>query len=98
MTTKTKALSLLARQPYTSKRLRDKLLEKGHPQQEVDEIIEWCAGEGYLNDRAWAERKAGQKFAKGWDKRKIAAYLRHYGIARDEITDALQALETDEYD
>ncbi|MCL2003272.1 MAG: recombination regulator RecX [Oscillospiraceae bacterium] len=98
MTTKTKALSLLARQPYTSKRLADKLYEKDCPQHEVDETIEWCIGEGYLNDSEWAGRKAAQKAAKGWETRKIAAYLRYYGISRQDITDALNALETDEYE
>ena len=96
MTTKNKALSLLARQPYTSKRLADKLFEKGFPQQEIDEIIEWCIEEGYLNDAEWAARKAARKAQKGWDNYKIAAYLRHYGISRDDISDALRALKADD--
>ena len=97
MTTKNKALALLARQPYTSKRLADKLYEKACPQHEVEEIIEWCTAQGYLNDAEWAERKAGQKFSKGWEHYKIASYLRHYGISREDITNALDGLEgTDE--
>ncbi|MDR0325777.1 MAG: recombination regulator RecX [Oscillospiraceae bacterium] len=98
MTAKNKALALLARQPYTSRRLADKLRNGGFEQQEVEEAIEWCVGEGYLNDAEWAGRKAAQKAQKGWDRRKIAAYLRHYGISREDITDALEALETDEYE
>jgi regulatory protein len=98
MTAKTKALSLLARQPYTSRRLADKLCEKDFPQQEIDEVIEWCVEEGYLNDSGWAARKAAQKSDKGWDFRKIAAYLRHYGISRDDITGALEALDVDNYE
>ena len=89
---------MLARQPYTAKRLAQKLLEKGYPQQETGEIIEWCIEEDYLNDAAWAARKAEQKAAKGWEKRKIAEYLRYYGISRGDITSALEALETDEYE
>jgi regulatory protein len=95
---KNKALGLLSRQPYTSKRLADKLIEKDYPQHEIEDVIEWCIQEGYLNDTEWAERKAAQKSAKGWDRIKISAYLRHYGISRDDITGALQALETDEYE
>ena len=98
MTVKNKALSLLARQPYTSKRLADKLFEKEYPQQEIEEIIEWCIEAGYLNDAEWAARKAEQKAKKGWEKWKITAYLRHYGITRADSTDALNALEADEYE
>jgi SOS response regulatory protein OraA/RecX len=98
MTTKNKALGLLAKQPYTVKRLTQKLLEKGFPQDEIADVTEWCIGMGYLNDAEWAERKTLQKAAKGWDKRKIAAYLRHYGVGRCDITDALNGLETDGYE
>ncbi len=102
MTTKTvksAALSLLARQPYTAKRLSDKLYQKGYDQQEVEEVIEWCCRERYVDDAAWAARAAELKARKGWDRYKIAAYLRYYGIGRDDIDDALEALEdTEEYD
>jgi regulatory protein len=93
MTAKNKALALLARQPYTSKRLADKILEKGYEHHEAEEAIEWCIGQGYLNDAEWAERKAARKAAKGWDKYKIAAYLRHYGISREDIAGALESLQ-----
>ncbi|MDR0293523.1 MAG: recombination regulator RecX [Oscillospiraceae bacterium] len=95
---RTAALSLLARQPYTARRLALKLSEKGYPQQEIEGVIEWCVGQKYLDDAAWALRAAERKAAKGWDRRKIASYLRFYGISRDDITDALKALETDEYE
>jgi regulatory protein len=101
MTTKNKALSLLARQAYTAKRLAQKLSEKDFPQHEIEEVIEWCIEAGYINDAEWAARKAAQKSAKGWDRYKISAYLRHYGISRDDITDALDAVkasETDDYE
>jgi SOS response regulatory protein OraA/RecX len=92
---KNKALALLAKQPYTSKRLADKLREYEH--HEVGEVIEWCIEQGYLNDAEWAERKAGQKASKGWDRYKITAYLRHYGISRGDIDAALDSPEdTDE--
>ena len=72
-------------------------MEKDYEHQEVEEIIEWCIEQGYLNDAEWAERKAAQKAAKGWERYKISAYLRHYGISREDITNALDALEdTDE--
>jgi SOS response regulatory protein OraA/RecX len=88
---KRKALALLAKQAYTADRLAYKL--NGYPQQEVGEVIEWCITQGYLNDAEWAARKASQKAAKGWDKYKISAYLRHYGICREDISKALDALE-----
>jgi SOS response regulatory protein OraA/RecX len=94
---KDKALALLARQPYTSKRLADKLLQNAYGQHEVGDVIEWCIGSGYLNDAEWAARKAGQKASKGWDRYKISAYLRHYGISREDINSALEGLDgTDE--
>ena len=84
---------MLAKQPYTSKRLADKLYEKAYEQQEVENVIEWCVGEGYLNDAEWAARKAGQKASRGWNRCKVAAYLRHYGISRGDIEAALDTLE-----
>jgi SOS response regulatory protein OraA/RecX len=98
MTTKNKALGLLSRQPYTVKRLADKLGDKNCPQHEIAEVIEWCIEQGYLNDGEWALRKAGQKSAKGWDRYKISAYLRHYGISREDTEFAIGELDhTDEY-
>jgi SOS response regulatory protein OraA/RecX len=90
MTAKNKALALLARQPYTSRRLADKL--KAYEHHEVGAVIEWCTAQGYLNDAEWAARKAEQKAKKGWDRCKIAAYLRHYGILREDITAALDSI------
>ena len=96
---KAAALSLLARQPYTTRRITEKLLQKGYGQHETDDIIEWCTEEGYLNDTEWAVRAAELKARKGWDKYKISAYLRHYGIRREDVVNALDALEvTDEDD
>ncbi|MDR1669907.1 MAG: recombination regulator RecX [Oscillospiraceae bacterium] len=90
---KAAALSLLSRQAYTSARLSGKLSQKGYTQQEIEETIEWCNGERYLDDGAWARRAASRKAEKGWERRKIAAYLRYYGIGRDDIDAALDALE-----
>ena len=89
---------MLARQPYTAKRLADKLLEKGFPQQEAEGVIEWCIAEGYLNDAEWAAAKAAQKHRKGWDRWRISAYLRHYGISREDCSNALDALDANEYE
>ncbi|MDR1692028.1 MAG: recombination regulator RecX [Oscillospiraceae bacterium] len=94
------ALSLLGRQPYTTRRLWDKLAQKGYPDGEVEETIGWCVEEGYLNDGEWALRAAARKAGKGWDAYRIKAYLRYYGIGREDIDDALEALarmgDTDE--
>lgn len=98
---KTAALSLLARQPYTTKKLKEKLMQKGYVQQEIEEIIEWCNEAGYLDDSAWATRAAERKSQKGWDRRRIYAYLRAYGVSRLDAEEALNALEiseTEEYD
>ncbi len=89
-------MSLLARQPYTSKRLSEKLYQKGYEQHEVEEVIEWCCEERYIDDTAWAARAAELKARKGWDRYKIAAYLRYYGIGRDDTNQALDSLENTE--
>ena len=98
MTIKKAALTLLSRQPYTVYRMGEKLKQKGFSAEETEECLEWCVRAGYLNDSAWAERAAELKAAKGWDNYKIAAYLYHYGISRENITNAIDALKADYYE
>jgi len=95
---KSAALALLARQPYTARRLADKLSQKGYPESEIGAILEWCAETGYVNDAEWAVRAAERKAAKSWDRRKIYAYLRSYGITRADAEDALRTIKSDTSD
>ena len=86
------SLSLLARQPYTTRRLFEKLLQKGYCHDEIENIIEWCGEAGYLDDASWAVRASERKHAKGWDRRKVYAYLKSYGISREDAENALNML------
>lgn len=73
---KAKAFALLARKAYFSKQLRQKLLEKGYPKGEIEDLIAEFIRRGWLNDQELASRYVEQQRQKGYGARRIALQLR----------------------
>ncbi|MBS0629798.1 MAG: regulatory protein RecX [Verrucomicrobia bacterium] len=74
--TKTKAFALLARKGYFSKQLRQKLTEKGYPEDEIEAVIAELTRRGWLNDQELANRYVEQQKQKGYGAKRIALQLR----------------------
>ncbi|HUT49626.1 MAG TPA: regulatory protein RecX [Alphaproteobacteria bacterium] len=58
----------------------------------IDDIVARFEASGLLNDRAYAEARAGTLHRRGASARKIRAMLKQKGVAQDDIEAALSAL------
>ncbi len=76
-------------------RLRRRGLSAGDAQKVVDELVD----RGFIDPERYARAFAADKmrFA-GWGRRKIAMALRVKRLAREHISEALDALDPDEYE
>jgi regulatory protein len=59
------AVRLLGRRDHASGELREKLLRKGFPSEEVEEAVRSLAASGYLDDAKWAAAFARRHLAQG---------------------------------
>ena len=64
----------------------------------IDDIVSRFEASGLLNDRAYAEGRAGSLHRRGASARKIRAMLMQKGVGQDDIEAALDALRDDAAD
>ncbi len=85
-----KALDLLARRPHFSRELARKLERRGYGRGEVAELCAALAGEGLLDDAAYAvELATGSLSRKGYGPQRMRAALREKGVGDGPIEDAV---------
>src|SRR3954467_10200517 len=81
MSTYTDALRLLGRRELSTKELRDRLIDREHPAEEIDRAIERLLETKALDDgrvaRAYARTAAG---VKGRGRLRVMRELQHMGI------------------
>lgn len=85
-----RALNLLTRRDHTRVELQRKLSARGFSADAIATVIEKLAGEGYLNDRRFAERWAESSLqsGRGYGIR-ILHELQQRGISREMAADAV---------
>src|SRR4026209_2985952 len=96
MSAYTDALHLLARREPTEKELRDRLLDRDHPRDEIDRVITHLLESKALDDgrvaRAYARTAAG---VKGRGRLRVMRGLNVMGIARETATEAVTEVFAD---
>jgi regulatory protein len=96
MSAYTDALHLLARRELTEKELRDRLLDRDHPRDEIDRVITHLLESKALDDgrvaRAYARTAAG---VKGRGRLRVMRELNVMGIARETATEAVTEVFAD---
>lgn len=88
------ALYLLGRRGRTKRELRDKLVEKQYPPEEIEVTIARLTGMGLLDDATYAENYARDKvsiYRRG--RYRIGLDLLRKGVSRDNIDAALSTIE-----
>lgn len=92
-----RALNLLTRRDHTEIELKRKLAVRGFSADAISEVIEKLAGEGYLDDRRFAQRwtESAIRSGRGYGLR-ILQELQRRGISR-EIASATVAGASAEY-
>ena len=91
---RTTALRLLSRRDYTRAELRDRLLERGYPHDDVNRTIEELIAGGSLDDRRVAAAHARTAVAvKGRGRYRVRRELQARGVAQDLADEALKGLD-----
>jgi regulatory protein len=87
-----RALNLLSRRDHTTVELKRKLAARGFSAESITAVIEQLAGQGYLDDRRFAERwtEAAISSGRGYGIR-IMQELQKRGIPREAAADAVAA-------
>lgn len=95
---KQEAFRLLGRRPMTRKKVRDRLLSKGHGEAIVDEVLDRLVDDGWLDDRAFALEYARELLRRrSAGPRLVRAKLEEQGVSAEIIDRTLDSLnELDE--
>lgn len=91
-----KALSLLDRQLYTKKQIKDKLKAKDYEGETIDEVVTKLENYGYISDLGFA--KSFITSTKGKSKKELEYALLTKGIKSDVINEAFLDFELDDCD
>ena len=79
------AIFLLSRQSLHSNQLISKLANHTWSRSILDEVVSHCRKEGWIDDKAWEQRKVYLWSEAGKSRREIAGKLRGYGISSSAL-------------
>lgn len=86
---------LLSRQDYSAKALRDKLLSKEYPQEEIDAALAWVQEHGFQSDERYARIRADSTSRKHGNRR-LTMGLQQKGIPKELAAAQLENLAPEE--
>ncbi|GAA0909152.1 recombination regulator RecX [Rothia nasimurium] len=90
-----KALGLLARREHSRRELRQKLERGGFAREETTAAVERLEGQGYQDDRRFAESLLRTRVGQGYGPARIRAELRSQGLADSEVRTLLEEAGVD---
>lgn len=98
-----KALNAIAgmcsKKEYCSQAVREKLLKWEIPEKDITRILDFLHQNKFVDDSRFATSYARDKFRfNKWGRQKINQMLRQKGVPPPIITEALSALDTEDYD
>jgi regulatory protein len=82
---------------YLGRKLRERGWAEPHSPP-IDALVERMAGLGYVDDRAFANAKAGALTRRGYGARRVGEALRAAGIGEEDGAEAREAAEADAWD
>lgn len=93
-----KAMALCSKREYCREEIRQKLADWGAGETEIKSIMDVLLKEKFIDERRYATAFTRDKFRYNkWGKIKIAANLRMKRIPQEIISEALDAIDYDEY-
>ncbi|KRG69210.1 recombinase RecX [Pseudoxanthomonas dokdonensis] len=95
MTPLQRALALLTRREHSRRELARKLVERGVEAAEAEAVVERLAGEGWQDDRRYAELVVRSRVSGGYGPRRIRAELSQQGLEADLISEAMDGFDGD---
>ncbi|MBQ8850145.1 MAG: regulatory protein RecX [Clostridia bacterium] len=88
-----RGLFILGYGSCSKKDLCRRLVMKGIPREVANAAVNELAADGFINERADAEREAERCVSKLWGRKKITAHLYNKGYSEEAVKGALYALE-----
>lgn len=89
---------LCARSEQSAREIREKLLRRGLDRVTTERVLEYLVDNRFVDDRRYAFAFAHDKVAfQSWGRNRIRVGLRQKGIASGLISEALDAIDEDEY-
>jgi regulatory protein len=93
---KREAYRLLAFRDRTTRELRDRLQQRGHMANDIDEVLHQLVNEGYLNDRQFAFNWARYRLQeKPLGRRRLAWEIQRRGIDSELLEEVLDKVYTE---
>ena len=93
-----RAAAICARSEQSLGDMRGKLVKWGLNSRDTNQVLSQLIEQDFINDERYARAFVKDKFAfNGWGRVKIAYQLRQKGIPTEYITDALTAIDEDQY-
>ena len=93
-----RAAALCARSEQAPKDIREKLLKWGLENHEASQVLQNLIEQGFLDEKRYARAYVKDKFAfNGWGKIKIAHQLKLKDISASTISEAMTAIDKDQY-
>lgn len=89
------AVNFLARRDHSVFELRQKLLNKDHAQEVVQDVLDELQNRGYLNDRRYAEMMLRHHYGRGQGPQKIRYLLSQQGVSNSLIQEVFSEFEQD---
>lgn len=91
-TLRAKALELLARREHSRLELRQKLLQRGYPPEQIEPVLDQLMAEQLLDESRYAELYACARADRGYGPLRIACELRERGVPDDKVAATLAGL------
>ena len=93
-----RAAALCARSEQAPSDIRDKLITWGLGNNEAQSVLQQLTEQGFLNEERYARAFVKDRFAfNAWGRIKIAHQLRLKGITADIISNAMTAIDDEQY-
>ena len=89
---KAHALRILEKRDVSRAMLLERLMKKGAPEADADEVADWLCSLGVVDDRRYSELVVRHYAARGYGLRRIREELHRHGIPRELWEEALEAL------
>lgn len=90
-----RALGLLTRREHSRKELNRKLTSRGLDAAEVKAAVDRLAGEGWQDDKRFAQSVVRNRAASGYGPLRIRAELSTHGLDREAVVRAMDTFEGD---
>ncbi|OOF42120.1 recombination regulator RecX [Rodentibacter rarus] len=89
-------VSLLTRREYSEFELRNKMQEKGFPEEQIENALVYCQQKNWQNDKRFAETYIQARSQRGYGINRIRQELRQLkGVSNEVIDEALWEISID---